>query len=125
MPSSTPNAPNATSQPDHAARGFAVPARFFVIVLFMIQFMLILAAFGGFIPTLHAQGVSTVLLVLGGLGFLVVMQLVLGFLAKLAPVRCAQCPGVSRFLGFGWWPFIYRFQCGECGTAAWLEVGWR
>lgn len=102
-----------------------MPARLFVIVLFMIQFMLILAAFGGFIPTLHAQGVSTILLVLGGLGFLVVMQLVLGFLAKLVPVRCGQCRGVSRFLGFGWWPFIYRFECGECGSVARIEVGRR
>jgi hypothetical protein len=54
-----------------------------------------------------------------------VLQVMLGFCLKAVPVRCQQCRGKSRFLGFGWWPFIYRFACSSCGSLRRIEISGR
>jgi hypothetical protein len=105
-----------------AARGFAVPGRFHVILLFMTQFILLMAAFGIAVPTWHERGVSMVLLAAGSVAFVAAMQLGLGAVAKLLPVRCRGCGGGARFRGFGWWPFIYRYDCGDCAQETRFEV---
>lgn len=105
--------------------GFALPGRLLVVVMFMIQFMALLGGLGIYVPLLHEQGVSTGVLVLGSLAGFAALQLVLGFLVKLVPVRCPPCGARSWFAGFGWWPFIYRFDCPSCGSQRRLEVGRR
>jgi hypothetical protein len=111
------------SQPATAPRpGFGVPARFHLILLFMTQFIFFLAVFGGFVPTLHQQGTSLWLLVPGAIAVVLIFHFVLGVLGRLLPVRCRPCGAVSRFRGFGWWPFIYRYPCATCGQEMRLEV---
>lgn len=93
-----------------------------VIILFMIQFILLMVLFGMAVPLLHRQGVSMVLLVLGSIAAYVLLQLGLGALGKLVPVRCQQCRSSSRYMGAGWWPFTYRYRCTECGNAMQYDV---
>jgi len=108
-----------------ASKGFAIPPRMHVIVLFMIQFITLISVFGGVVPTLHQQGYSTPLLVVGSLVFVVAFHFIVGLLGKLVPVRCRQCGAQSRFQGYGWWPFIYRYLCAQCGAGLRIEVGRR
>ncbi len=91
----------------------------------MTQFIALLLGLGGLVPYLHEQGVSTVLLVLGAIAGFALLQVALGLLLRLLPVRCTTCRGQSRFAGFGWWPFIYRFDCGACGMRRSIEIGGR
>lgn len=91
----------------------------------MTQFMVLILGLGGLVPYLHQNGVSAVLLGLGALASFAAMQLALGHVLRLVPVRCPACDGRSYFAGFGWWPFIYRFNCGECGIQRRIEVGGR
>jgi hypothetical protein len=117
-----PLPPPAEPTRGRSATGFAVPGRFHVILLFMTQFILLLAVFGIVVPTLHGKGVSTVLLIAGSVAFVVALQLVLGALGRLLPVRCRNCRAPARFRGFGWWPFIYRYDCRDCGQQMRFEV---
>ena len=93
-----------------------------VILFFMTQFMLIIALFGGVVPTLHKQGYSLVLLVPAGILVVFAAHYVLSAIGKRLPVRCRQCKSRSHFRGFGWWPFIYKFDCAECGTQMRFEI---
>ncbi len=111
-----------TAAPPPAVRGFAVPARLHAFLLFMTQFVVLIGAFGGVVPVLYRQGVHPAVLGLGGAAGLVVFHLGLGALARVLPVRRAQCQATARFTGFGWWPFIYRYRCGACGTLTRLEI---
>lgn len=107
------------------AKGFALAGKFLVIVVFMTQFMLLILGLGGVLPTLYRQGVNRVILGLGALAAFAVLQALLGFVMRRLPVRCPACGGRSYFVGFGWWPFIYRFNCGGCGMQRRFEVGGR
>ena len=107
----------------HAA--FAVPGTPVVIVAFMIQFMACLFGGGIWLPSLHERGMGYPVLAIMGLAAFVLLNVVLGALLKLIPVRCTACRAPSRFLGFRWWPFIYRFGCAACGTVRRFEVGGR
>lgn len=102
--------------------GFAIPARLHVFLLFMTQFIVLILALGGLVPTLHSQGMSLVLLVPGAFAGVIGVHLVLGALARLIPVRCRPCGSAIRFAGFGWWPFVYRYPCGACGHTTRLEI---
>ena len=117
--------PDATPNAKQSAKGFAVPPKLHVGVLFMIQFMVLIMFFGMTVPEYHTKGVSTPVLVIASVGVLIVLQLLLSMIGKLLPVRCKQCRSQSRFLGFGWWPFIYRYGCGQCGQQMKYEVGAR
>lgn len=117
VPSPPPGPPTARRR-----AGFAVPGRLHVGVLFMIQFMLLISVFGGVVPTLHGRGVSTLLLIAGSIVFVVVMELTLSVLGRLVPVRCRACGAKAKFRGLGWWPFIYRYDCHDCGQAMRFEV---
>ena len=99
-----------------------MPPKAHVILFFMIQFIIVIMGFGILVPALHRRGVPTILLIVGSLAALFLMHLVLGALAKLIPVRCRSCRSASRFQGFGWWPFIYRYKCSKCGEQLRLEV---
>jgi hypothetical protein len=116
--------PAPPAPPTHPSgrRGFALPGRLHVGVLFMIQFMLLISVFGGVVPTLHHQGVSTILLVAGSIVFVIVMELTLSVIGRLFPVRCRSCGARAKFRGLGWWPFIYRYDCRDCGQAMRFEV---
>ncbi len=119
-PSSSP-APAGPATP----AGFALPVRFLVILVFMTQFIALLAGLGILVPSLHQRGVNTVLLALGAIAVFLALQAALGFVMRRVPVRCTPCGGRSYFAGFGWWPFIYRFTCSRCGIQHRLEVGGR
>jgi hypothetical protein len=106
-------------------QGFAIPPRLHVFFLFMTQFIVLIAVLGGVVPTLHDRGIATPILAVGTIAFVIVVHLTLGLLAKLVPVRCRQCRSPSSFLGFGWWPFIYRYTCPRCGSQLRIEVGAR
>ena len=104
------------------AAGFAIPPRLHVGVLFMIQFVFVLALFGGVVPTLHKQGFNLWLLIAGSAAGFIAVHLGLGFLFRLLPVRCRHCRSRSYFRGFMWWPFIYRYHCSSCGQEMRFEV---
>ncbi|MDX2121960.1 MAG: hypothetical protein SF070_13020 [Gemmatimonadota bacterium] len=123
MPAPASPAPASASPPP--PRGFALPGRFLVVVLFMVQFITLLLGLGGLVPYLHQQGVDAVVLGLGAVVSFAALHAVLGLAMRPIPVRCPTCGGRSRFAGFGWWPFIYRFNCGGCGTQLRIEVGGR
>ena len=89
----------------------------------MTQFMVLLLGLGILLPYFHERGVSTIVLALGALAAFAFLQVILGLVLRLIPVRCLNCRGRSRFAGFGWWPFIYRFSCGACGLQRRFEVG--
>jgi hypothetical protein len=112
-----------TGPPLNAGRGFAIPARLHVFLGFMTQFMVILGVLGGVVPTLHKQGVNSVLLGVGAAAALIIIQLIIGGIGRLIPVRCKACRSRSHFLGFGWWPFKYRYGCRQCGLEMRFEVG--
>lgn len=114
--------PERSPGPVPGARGFAIPARLHVFVLFMIQFVALIAGLGGVVPALYHSGVNPVLLGLGTVAALLVLHFVLGRLSRLIPVRCRPCGAAARFAGFGWWPFIYRYPCGTCGLTTRLEI---
>ncbi len=122
MSTSPPADRSSSGSPTRASSGFAVGARLHVFLLFMTQFMIILAVGGGVIPALHERGVSTVVLVIGAILGLVAVHLAIAAAGRLLPVRCRGCGGRSYFLGFGWWPFIYRYPCSTCGQVTRLEV---
>lgn len=105
--------------------GFAVPGRLVVFVIFMVQFIVLLLGLGILLPYLRQQGTSIVVLVVGAIAGFALIQVVLGLLMRLIPIRCPTCRGRSQFDGFGWWPFIYRFTCGACGMQRRIEVGGR
>jgi hypothetical protein len=105
-----------------SASGFAVPGKFHVIVLFMTQFMFLIALFGGVVPTLHRQGMSTIVLIAGSVPIVVLVNLGLSALGRFLPVRCRHCRARARFRGLGWWPFIYRYDCRDCGQTMRFEV---
>ena len=119
-PSSSP-APAGPAAPT----GFALPVRFLVILVFMTQFITLLVGLGILLPDLHQRGVNIVVLALGAIAVFLGLQAVLGLVMRRIPVRCAPCGGRSYFAGFGWWPFIYRFNCSNCGIQHRLEVGGR
>jgi hypothetical protein len=91
-------------------------------IVFMTQFIFFLLGLGGLVPYLHQKGVNAVVLGLGALASFAVLQAVLGFAMRRTPVRCPACGGRSYFIGFRWWPFIYRFNC-RCGIQRRIEVG--
>lgn len=101
---------------------WALAPKFLVFLLFMTQFMLIIALGGGVVPTLHSNGYSLVLLIPAAILVVLAVHLVLSAIVKRLPVRCRQCKSRSRFHGFGWWPFIYKFDCADCGTQMRFEV---
>ena len=101
---------------------WALPPKLLVILLFMTQFILIIALGGGVVPTLHSQGYSLVLLIPAAILVVVAVHFVLSAVGKRHPDRCRQCKARSRFHGFGWWPFIYKFDCAECGTQMRFEI---
>ena len=107
------------------ARGFALPGRLLVVIVFMAQFMILILGLGGLLPYLHKRGVHVVILGLGTIASLTALQAMLGLALRGIPVRCPSCGGRSYFAGFGWWPFLYRFNCGECGMQRRIEIGGR
>ena len=104
---------------------FALPGMLVVFVTFMTQFMTVIMGGGMLFPYYHEQGVHWAVIAAGALAAFAVLQIVLGFCLKHVPVRCLKCRSSSRFLGFGWWPFIYRFACYGCGIVRRFEVGGR
>lgn len=111
----------SSPSPRHAP-GFAVPARLHVFLLFMTEFVLLLAVLGGVVPTLHRRGISSIVLIAGSVTFIVAMFWGLGALGRLLRVRCRSCGSRARFRGSAWWPFIYRYDCPDCGGVMRLEV---
>lgn len=105
--------------------GFAVPGKLVVGCVFMIQFMALIMGLGMLGPYFHERGVHYLIIGIGALTAFAVVQVVLGLGLKLVPVRCLRCRGRSRFLGFSWWPFVYRFGCSGCGLLRRIEVGAR
>jgi hypothetical protein len=120
-PSSSSPAPPRPS----AGTGLAFPGRLIVFLVFMTQFIVLLLGLGGLVPYLHERGVSTILLALGAIAGFAALQVILSLVLRFIPVRCLNCRGRSRFAGFGWWPFIYRFNCLSCGLQRRLEIGGR
>ena len=100
-----------------------MPPKLHVGITFMIQFIILILGFGIGWSYLKERGVPVPLLILIGLVFIVLVHIVVGALAKVFPVRCNQCRGKGRFLGFGWWPFIYRYRCRQCDAGMRFEVG--
>ena len=117
-----PPPPAATPGDGHEKRRWAIPPRLHVGVTFMVQFILVLALLGGVAPTLHTRGVSWWVLGPAALVILVLAHAVIGWFGRLIPVRCRQCRAPSRYQGFGWWPFIYRYVCPRCGCTMRYEV---
>ena len=115
-PSSSP------SNPERGRAPFGIPGRLFVIVLFMTQFISFLVLLGIVLPTYHDQGFNIVLLIAAATGVLIVGHLALGGLGRRVPIRCINCKARSYFRGFGWWPFIYRFNCSTCGVQRRMEI---
>ncbi len=123
MPAPPAPQPSSTGPtPPPSAPRFGLSARLHVFLLFMTQFVVLPAVFAGFVPTLHAQGTSLLLLVPGAIAVVILFHVGLGAFGRLLPVRCRPCGSVSRFRGFGWWPFIYRYPCPSCGQETRLEV---
>lgn len=118
-PPTTEGPPGATP----TRRGFAIPPRLHVFLAFMTQFVVLIALLGGVVPTLHTRGVHAVVLAVGAAAALVAIQLLIGGIGRLIPVRCSACKSRSYFLGFGWWPFKYRYGCRQCGQEMRFEVG--
>jgi hypothetical protein len=114
---------NPSSRAPRHAPGFAVPARLHVFLLFMTEFVLLLVVLGGVVPTLHRRGISPIVLIAGSTAFIVAMFWGLGVLGRLLRVRCRSCGSRARFRGSAWWPFIYRYDCPDCGRGMRLEVG--
>jgi hypothetical protein len=75
------------------------------------------------VPELRKRGVGVPLLVIGAIIVVVLLHLLLGALGKLVPVRCRECGEASRYHGFGWWPFKYRYTCTRCRHTMGFEVG--
>src|ERR1041385_4926793 len=117
-----PPPPAATPGDGHEKRRWAIPPRLHVGVTFMVQFILVLALLGGFAPTRHTRGVSWWVLGPAALVLLVLAHAGLRWFGRLIPVRCRQCRAPSRYQGFGWWPFIYRYVCPRCGCTMRYEV---
>ena len=105
-----------------AASGWAVPPRLHVFLTFMLQFILLMTLLGGTLPWLHGRGVSWALLVPAAAAVLVALHFMIAVAGKWLPVRCQRCRSRSRYRGFGWWPFTYRYDCTECGTQMRYDV---
>jgi hypothetical protein len=101
----------------------AVPPRLHVFLTFMLQFILLLALLGGVVPSLREKGISWAVLIPATALGLVVLHFLIAQAGKLLPVRCRECRSSSRYRGFGWWPFKYRYVCPKCGTEMRYEVG--
>lgn len=123
MPS--PRSPSPAPAGPSTPAGFALPGRLLVGVAFMTQFMAFILGLGILVPYLHQNGVNTVILALGAIASYAALQTLLSLIMKVIPIRCHPCGGRSYFVGFGWWPFIYRFNCPSCGTQRRFEVGGR
>ncbi len=109
--------------PDRPAKApLAIPARAHVFLIFMLQFIVVMVAFGVTVPALHSLGVPTAVLVVGSVVFLVGVHFVIALLGRLIPVRCGQCRARTRYYGFGWWPFTYHYVCRHCGHAMKYEI---
>lgn len=100
----------------------AIRPRLHVFLIFMIQFVLIMALVGGVVPTLHQGGWSWAILVPAAIVSLVILHYLISVVGRVVPVKCPQCSGRSRYRGFGWWPFAYRYVCASCGTTAKYDV---
>ena len=100
----------------------AVPPRLHVFVTFMLQFMLLISILGGVVPTLHTRGVPWLVLIPAAAASLVVLHFLIAQAGRLIPVRCRECRSSSRYHGFGWWPFTYRYVCPRCGTRMRFDV---
>ena len=100
----------------------AILPRLHVFLIFMIQFILIMALLGGVAPTLHKGGWSWAVLVPAAMVSLVVLHYLISVAGRIIPVKCPQCSAPSRYRGFGWWPFTYRYVCSGCGTTAKYDV---
>lgn len=100
-----------------------MPPKLHVGITFMLQFMSLLLGFGIGFGLLKQRGMGMPLLILASVVFVVVVHLIIGTIAKVFPVRCTACRSRGRFLGFGWWPFIYRYECGKCAQPMRYEVG--
>lgn len=79
------------------------------------EFINVILGLGVAVPALRARGANTAVLALATVAGLVTLHFAIAALGKLIPVRCGQCRSPSRFRGFGWWPFTYRYMCGRCG----------
>jgi hypothetical protein len=96
----------------------AIPARIHVFLIFMIQFIAAIAILGGAVPTLHRSGWHPVLLALFAAAALLALHFGIEVIGQAMPVRCTRCGSASRFRGFRWWPFTYRYACPRCGAEA-------
>ena len=102
---------------------FAIPARLHVVVLFLIQFVVLLLLGGGAVPALYEQRlVATPLLVVGAIVVLGGAVAAVAEVARLIPVRCKGCGDHAAFRGAAWWPFTYRYACARCGHAMRYDV---
>jgi len=125
MPTSIQGTDSAEPSPATQGRGgrpWAVAPRLHVFLIFMTQFILIIMGFGAVVPLLHKRGVPVVGLVLASAAGLVALHFVIAVLGARIPVRCKECGSRSRYRGFGWWPFTYRYRCGQCGHEMRYEV---
>lgn len=99
-----------------------MPPRLHVFLIFMTQFIVVMALLGGVVPLLHARGLSWAVLVPAAAAALVVLHYLIAVAGRLIPVWCRECKGRSRYRGFGWWPFTYCYDCTSCGTTTRYEV---
>jgi hypothetical protein len=101
---------------------WAMPPRLHVGVTFMLQFIAFMVLLGGIAPWLHSSGVHWAIVGPGAALAIVIVHLLIGAMGKLFRVRCTQCRSPSRYQGFGWWPFTYRYVCPQCGNQMKYEV---
>ena len=103
-------------------RGWAIPPRLHVFLLFMTQFTFLIVLLGIAVPWVHDRGIPWLVLVPATAAGIVLVHLLIGAAGKLLRVRCGGCGSASRYQGFGWWPFIYRYVCPRCGNQVKYEV---
>ena len=105
-----------------SAPRFAISARLHVFLMFMLQFMGLILILGIAFPASHERGLPTVVLVIAAAGVMVAFHYLLSVVGALIPVRCRGCRSRTRYFGFGWWPFKYRYACAQCGHQMIFEV---
>jgi len=103
-------------------RPWAISPRLHLFMTLMLQFILLMALLGGIVPWLHARGMHWAVLVPATAAVLVVLHFLIAMVGKLLPVRCGNCRSASRYRGFGWWPFTYRYVCPQCGIQMRYDV---
>ena len=101
---------------------FAISARLHVFLMFMLQFMGLILILGIAFPELHESGFPTVVLLIAAAGVMVAFHYLLSIVGALIPVRCRGCLSRTRYFGFGWWPFKYRYACAQCGHQTIFEI---